>query len=126
MGIIVRVVGRYNVVTHVDSCFIQMFFWERFSVIAPKPDGVSGCCDGGGGIPIRLQRDETIYKPRVWRWFNGKQPSNKSLVNVIDKEETSHFKKPYSYTLGGIMKPLLFGKMNEEVSLIPREGSPLP
>lgn len=29
-------VGRYNVVTHVDLCFLQMFLPERFFAVAPK------------------------------------------------------------------------------------------
>lgn len=29
--------GRYDVVTHVDSCFLQMLLCERFSIVALKP-----------------------------------------------------------------------------------------
>lgn len=29
-------VGRYDVVTHVDSAFHQIFLWESFGNIAPK------------------------------------------------------------------------------------------
>lgn len=45
---------------------------------------------------------------------------NKSLANVIDKEEGFYF-RPYSYVPGCITKPVLFGKMNDEIGLIPRE-----
>lgn len=33
---VVRSVGRYDIVTHVDSCFLQMFVWEPFSIVASK------------------------------------------------------------------------------------------
>lgn len=31
-----RLLGRYNVVMHVNSSFLQMFLWERFRALAPK------------------------------------------------------------------------------------------
>lgn len=34
MGNVVRAMGRYVIVTHVDPCFLQMFICERFSIIA--------------------------------------------------------------------------------------------
>lgn len=33
---VVRSMRSFDVVTHVVSCFLQMFFWERFSMLAPK------------------------------------------------------------------------------------------
>lgn len=35
----------------------------------------------------RGTRPLCTYKPRVWRWFNVKRATNKSLVKVIDREE---------------------------------------
>lgn len=29
-------IGRYEIVTHTNSCFLQMFLWENFSVVALK------------------------------------------------------------------------------------------
>lgn len=29
-------IGRYNIITQVDLCFLQMFLWESFSALAPK------------------------------------------------------------------------------------------
>lgn len=29
--------GRYNVVIYIDTEFLQMFLWERFVVLSPKP-----------------------------------------------------------------------------------------
>lgn len=49
--------GRYDVVTYVDSCFLQMFLCERFSAVAPQTDGVFGYTDGGGGVSRCLQKD---------------------------------------------------------------------
>lgn len=34
---VVLPVGRYDVVTNVDSCFLQMLLWERFYALSPKP-----------------------------------------------------------------------------------------
>lgn len=36
VGNMVWSVRRYNVVTHVKSCFLRMFLWERFSALALK------------------------------------------------------------------------------------------
>lgn len=32
---IVCSVGRYDVVTHADTIFLQMFLWERFGILSP-------------------------------------------------------------------------------------------
>lgn len=34
---ITRPIGRYDVVSYVDSNFLQLFMWERFRVLLPKP-----------------------------------------------------------------------------------------
>lgn len=31
-----RLMRRYDVVTHADTTSMQMFLWERFKVLAPK------------------------------------------------------------------------------------------
>lgn len=36
VGNVVRSVGRYDVDAHVESCFLPMLLWERFSILAPK------------------------------------------------------------------------------------------
>lgn len=66
-------------------------------------------------------RSSNTYKPQTWRWLNTKQASNKSLPKVIDIEKASCFRS-YSYTPRGIIRPQLFGEMNEELSLMPREA----
>lgn len=37
MANVVRSVDRYDVVTHVDSCLLQMFLCEHFFAVAQKP-----------------------------------------------------------------------------------------
>lgn len=32
---ILRSIGRYDIVTHTDTCFLQIFLWERYGAIAP-------------------------------------------------------------------------------------------
>lgn len=34
---IVRFVGLYNVLTHADLAFLQIFTWIRFGTISPQP-----------------------------------------------------------------------------------------
>lgn len=36
IGNMVLSMRRYNVVTHVKSCFLSMFSWEQFTSLAPK------------------------------------------------------------------------------------------
>lgn len=43
--------------------------------------------DGSRGM-----RPSITYNPRAWRWLNAKQPANKSLVKVVDKEEGFYFR----------------------------------
>lgn len=100
--------GRYNAVKHVDSCFLQIFLWERFSTLTPKPMEFSTVLmeevvfsDGSRGI-----RPSNSYKPRAWRWPNTKQAFNNSLVEVIGKDHSFCF-RTYSYTPPGIKKPQL-------------------
>lgn len=99
-----------------------MFLRERFPAIAPKPIKFPAIimeevmlANGSRGT-----KHSNTYKPRAWIWLNSKQATNKSLAKVIDKEERFCF-RPYSYTPQGIMKPLLFDGMNEEIGLIPLE-----
>lgn len=53
MANVVQFVGIYGVITHIDSCFLQVFLWV--------------CQDGS-----RRLRQSNTYKPRVCRWLNGK------------------------------------------------------
>lgn len=34
---VVSSVGHYDMVTHEDVCFLQIFQWEQFRALAPKP-----------------------------------------------------------------------------------------
>lgn len=57
-------------------------------------------------------------------WLNVKQTVGKSLMEVVNKEESFNF-RPYFYTSWGIQKTLLFDEQGSEISLMRREKIPL-
>lgn len=57
-----RSVGRYDVVTYVDANFLQLFLWERGGALSP--------------ILVEFKRAKL----------------EKIIVNVVEKEKTSHLK----------------------------------
>lgn len=95
-------VGRYNVVTHVDTCLLQIFLWERFSGL--QNHRVFNYRDGGGqGWGSEETEERAPYIPKAWRSAGVKQAGNKSLVKVNDEEE--HFKFHLYYTSGDCSSP---------------------
>lgn len=74
--------GEVQLVTRVDSCFLKMFLWERFSMIAPKSMEFSIAVMEEVVFPDRSKgtRPYNSSKPRAWRWFNTKQEANQSLL----------------------------------------------
>lgn len=66
-------------------------------------------------------RPSKIYKPRTWRWLNGKQVTGKSIVKATNREKAFYF-RPYSYTPRGITSAQLFEQEREENSLEPQEA----
>lgn len=75
-----------------------MFLWERFPSNVPKPMVFVVIVieetileDGSRGTRL-----SNTYKPRAWRWFNTKQHAKKSIINILNKEESFCF-KPYSH-----------------------------
>lgn len=69
------------IVTRADTWFLQIFFWERFEGIAPKPVDCEKVEVVIGGL--LKQRKSTPYIP-IWTHIVVKQESNRSLVRGID------------------------------------------
>lgn len=55
--------GRYDVVTDVGSCFLQMFLCDRFPTFAPKPVGFPTVIDLQVSNGLRGIRCLNTYKP---------------------------------------------------------------
>lgn len=84
---------------HVEMCFLNFFyffiFWERFSGIVPMPVDFEAMEMVETVVHrVRKLRKSHSYTPRAWRWSRVKKAENKSLANVIDKEEEFAF-SPY-------------------------------
>lgn len=94
---VLRYVGKYDVVTHADTCFTN-FLWERFGAIAPKyfeysvVAMVETIVDG-----VKWSEQNTPYKPSALRWVRVKQANNKSLVKAINDENCFNV-HPFVYT----------------------------
>lgn len=94
--IIFSFVGPCDVVTCVDTAFLQMFLWERFGVLSSKP--VEFDETEPEIVIIRHVRTEKAnkYKPRGLRWGGMKPTTKRVLSKEIDVEKNYNF-RPYSY-----------------------------
>lgn len=73
---IIESVRRYNVVTHADTRFLQIFSWERFRAIVPKLVkfcGVKMIETTLRGVKKRMQ--SALYMPREWRLVGVNKPT---------------------------------------------------
>lgn len=70
----------------------------------------------------KIMKASHMYKPQAWRWLNVKPPPSMSLVKVLDKEGKFCF-RPYYYTPQDMPNPTLYGVTNEEIELLPRDGT---
>lgn len=79
---VVRFMARYGAVTHVNSCFFQMFMWERLLLWVRSRWRTLRL------TPRWLQKDETIEHLQALslKVVNVKQATNKSLAKGINKE----------------------------------------
>lgn len=85
-----RSLGRYDVVLHVDSGFLQMFLWERFGALAPKSCWV--CQGAQRDRDSQSDGERECLQGRALPWVGVKQSSGKLLVTVIDKEDNFNFR----------------------------------
>lgn len=61
-------VGHYDVVTHAATCFLQIFFWNRFEDIAPRPMDFEVVTTGKTVVWVmRKLKKSHSYISRAWR-----------------------------------------------------------
>lgn len=90
--------GRYDVVSCMESIFLQMLMWERFEVLAPTLLNILPQCSAG----LRRKKSE-----------------DESLATVIDVKDNLNF-QPYVYVPTGIHKVQLLEDAGLEVTLVSR------
>lgn len=117
MANVVRSIGTYDMVTHTDTIFLQIFFLKWFGALAPKPvcsiEMINTIVEG-----VKKQKWSAPYKLRAWTWIGVKQANNKSLAKVIDYEKGFNF-RPYAYKSRGFFVLHLFVVYNMEIILSP-------
>lgn len=66
--------GRYNLVTHADSCFLLKFVRERYPVISPKSMAFPAVITEEVALTDDSKKIKSIgtHKPCAWRWINSK------------------------------------------------------
>lgn len=92
---VMRSLGPYNVVSHVDYVFLQMFLWERFGNFAATYDEYSATV-ACRVIIVNPTGAKSVHRARALRWVGVKQSADKSLATIIDKEENFNL-RPYVY-----------------------------
>lgn len=53
---------KVHIVTHVDSCFLQMFGWEAIICCVSEANGLFGGRYGRGGVSKQLEKAETALQ----------------------------------------------------------------
>lgn len=74
----------------------KIFFWKRFDSNVSKLEDLDAVTMVD--VVVRGERKKKksySYIPRAWRWAGVKQAGNKSLVNVIHKEEEFSFRSNF-------------------------------
>lgn len=87
---IVQCADRYDVVTHTDISFLQLFVGKFRAIDGSHMNFwlwkwqrvVRG---------VTIERADNLYKQRDWWQANVKQANNKVLSKIIDVEKTSNF-----------------------------------
>lgn len=118
-----RSLGRYNVVSHVDSDFLQMLLWERFGTLAPTPIEYFTMVPNRAGV-INLMRATSIYRAHKLRWSGVKLSADKSFAVAIYKEENFNFGL-YVFIPTDIHRVKILEEVSLEVALVPRSTVPL-
>lgn len=83
------IVGAYDVGSHVDSAFLQMFLWKGFGALAPKPIGYSTT------VPLETGGMVSPTGAKSLKQFSGK-----TLANAIDEEENFNLRLYTSFLQG--------------------------
>lgn len=117
-----RSMGRYDVVSYVDANFLQLFLWERFEGLAPKPRNFKvprpQIVDGVEKVKTSL------LASRARRWYGQACEEKVPLIHLIDEEGTYNF-RPYSLAPPGVLPVGLYSPVvSEERSLQERPALP--
>ena len=109
-----RSLGRYNLVSYLDTMFLHMFIYEHFPHIAPIPKPYSAFCkdiyESDDEDNFRLDGEGKKNKKRdillrMDRRSETRSPGNLGLV--IDLEKEFCF-RPYMKEYSGIAKPFFY------------------
>lgn len=92
-----RSLGCYDVVTHIDYVFLQMFLWERVGSLGPKPTEYSDKVPGRTGV---VSPAKSIFEANALRWAGEKQSSDNSSSAVIDAEGNLNFRPNVHVPIG--------------------------
>lgn len=107
--------GRYTIVSYANTSFLQLFLWERFKYLGPKPAQFEAVnmvdVEDENGI-VKSVPDKPV-KMRAQRWSNMKQHKGKELVEGIDSEKQFTF-RPYAFTPRGIAEPKLYATLGSD------------
>lgn len=119
---VTRSMGRYDVVSYVDANFLQLFLWERFEGLVPKPRDFKAprpqIVDGVEKVKTSL------LASRARRWYGQPREEKVPLIHLVDEEGTYNF-CPYSFAPPGVLPINLYSpEVSGESSL--RERSALP
>lgn len=104
----------------IQAPYFYKFHLREIPVSCPKNHRVFQSGHGGGDVGKRLEEDQGIghIQASDLDVTNTKPLTCKSMVKVLDKEENFCF-RPRSYTLWGMLKPMLLEAASEEIELIP-------
>lgn len=116
--------GRYDVVSYVDANFLQLFLWERFEGLAPKPRDFKAprpqIVDGVEKVKTSL------LASRARRWYEQPREEKVPLIHLIDEEGTYNF-RPNSFAPPGVLPTVLYSpevsgqRSSKERSSLPEE-----
>lgn len=87
---------------HANTVFLQVFLWEWFVSLSPKPTQLDAVemieVEEDGEI---VKKPNRSYQPRALRWSGMKQNNTKNLSKVIDIKKNFNF-RPYAFASRGI------------------------
>lgn len=111
------VIGRYDVVSHVNFGFLQMLLWERFGALTPKPMRCPATVPSETGEVVGATGAKNVYIDHVLWWTGMKQLSGKSLVKLIEKEENFNFRQ-YTFVPTRIQRVQIILELSSKIFLV--------
>lgn len=106
--------GRYLVVSYVDTSFLQLFLWERFRTLGPKLQVFSGIdmVDFEDDDDNVMSVPEKPLKMRAHRWSGLKQHKEKRLSKYNDSKKQFVY-RPYTFSPRGVAEANLYAALEE-------------